>query len=98
MQGANQSFWGGSAQEMASAYHDFNLYGGNSTTTTPLWDQPAAASVGGEKVEVHIHLEAGAPKETVEALEDYVQRGELAEAIRDVWDEIQADTRRLSTV
>lgn len=98
MQGSNQSFWGGSAQEMASAYHDFNLYGGNSTTTAPLWDQPAAASVGGGNVEIHIHLEAGAPMETVEALEDYVQRGELAEAVRDIWDELQADTRRLSTV
>lgn len=98
MQDANQSFWRGSAQEMAAAYHDFNLYGGNNTMTAPLWDQPVSASIGGEKVEVHIHLEAGAARETVEALEDYVQRGELAKAIRDVWDEIQADTRRLSTV
>lgn len=98
MRDANQSFLGGSTREMASAYNDFNLYGGNSTTTAPLWEQPAAAPVGGEKIEVHIHLEAGAPQETVAALEDYVQRGELAEAIRDVWDELKADTRRLSTV
>ena len=98
MRDANQSFMSGSAQEMASVYQDFNVYGGNGATTAPLWDQPAAASVGGGKVEVHIHLEAGAPRETVEALEEYVQRGELAEEVRDIWDEIQADTRRLSTV
>lgn len=73
------------------------MQGGNGDIAAPLWDQPVA-SVGGGKVEVHIHLEAGAPRETVEALEDYVQRGELADAIRDVWDELQADTRRLSTV
>ena len=95
---ANQSFLNESAREMASVYQDFNVYGGNGATTASLWDQPAAASVGGGKVEVHIHLEAGAPKETVEALEEYVQRGELKDAILDIWDEIQADTRRLSTV
>ncbi len=98
MREANQAFLSGSTQEMASAYNDFNVYGGNSTIKAPLWDQPVAASVSGGKIEVHIHLEAGAPRETVEALEDYVQRGELEDAIRDVWDEIQADTRRLSTV
>lgn len=51
----------------------------------------AAAPV---KVEVHIHLEGNATPETVQALEDYVRRGELQEAVADAMENIRVDTRR----
>ncbi len=46
------------------------------------------------RVEVHIHLEGHATPETVRALEDYVRRGELQEAVADAMESIQIDARR----
>jgi len=45
-------------------------------------------------VEIHIHLEGSAAPETVQALEDYVRRGELREAVEDAMENIQIDARR----
>lgn len=42
-------------------------------------------------VEVHIHLEGNASTDTVQALEDYVSRGELKAAVMDAMEEVQAD-------
>jgi len=59
---------------------------------------PSPAYGGGDsppiKAEVHIHLEGGASTETVQALEDYVRRGELQEAVADAIEDIQADAAR----
>lgn len=51
-------------------------------------------SSGPAKVEIHIHIEGGATPETVQALEDYVSRGELQAAVREAVEESQADARR----
>ena len=45
-------------------------------------------------VEIHIHLEGNAAPETVQALEDYVRRGELRDVITGVMEDIQTDARR----
>ena len=45
-------------------------------------------------VEIHIHIEGNATPETVQALEDYVSRGELQAAVREAMEESQADSRR----
>lgn len=51
-------------------------------------------SFGPAKVEIHIHIEGSATPETVQALEDYVSRGELKVAVREAMEEAQADARR----
>ena len=47
-------------------------------------------------VAVHIHLEAGADRETVEALDDLVRRGELGEIIRTEVEDMVQDKKRLA--
>jgi len=51
-------------------------------------------SFGPAKVEIHIHIEGSATPETVQALEDYVSRGELKAAVWAAMEEAQADARR----
>lgn len=45
-------------------------------------------------VEVHIHIEGNAGPETVQALEDYVSRGELKAAVKDAVADMQSEARR----
>lgn len=47
-------------------------------------------------VEIHIHLEAGANKEAVDALDDLVHRGELKEAFLEVFEDMVQDKKRLA--
>lgn len=46
------------------------------------------------KLEVHFHIEAGAPPETVDAWQEYARRGELEAAITEVLEKADADRRR----
>lgn len=45
-------------------------------------------------VEIHIHLDGSATPETVQALEDYVRRGEIQEEFEKAWERVQTDARR----
>ena len=45
-------------------------------------------------VDIHFHMEGGAPQETVEALRDYVDNGDFKEKVREVVAELSADAGR----
>lgn len=45
-------------------------------------------------VDIHFHIEGGAPQETVEALRDYVDNGDFKEKVREVVAELSADAGR----
>ena len=47
---------------------------------------------------MHFHIEAGASPETVNAWQDYANRGELKATILEVMEEADADVRRRSMV
>lgn len=51
-------------------------------------------SFGPAKVEIHIHIDGNATPETVQALEDYVRRGEIQGEFEKAWERMQADARR----
>ncbi len=55
-------------------------------------------SASGFNVELHLHIEAGASPETVDAWQDYVSRGELREVILETLEDADADLRRRSMV
>ncbi len=70
---------------------------GNSVVNTAAAIEAIPAIGGGASsviVEIHIHLEGNAAPETVQALEDYVRRGELRDVITGVMEDIQTDARR----
>lgn len=81
----------------SAAYHSAS-YQTNTTETASTDTEAVPAPVGGFgapiTVEVHIHLEGNVPPETVQALDDYVRRGELQEAVADAMENIQADALR----
>ena len=54
----------------------------------------AASPAGPVNVEIHIHLEGNATPETVQALEDYVRRGELQEVVAGAMENIRIDAQR----
>ncbi len=45
-------------------------------------------------VDIHFHIEGGAPQETVEALRDYVDNGDFKEKVREAVAELSADAGR----
>ena len=49
---------------------------------------------GTAKVEMHFHIEAGALPETVDAWQDYANRGELKAVVLEVMEEADADIKR----
>ena len=66
-------------------------------STANMTDAAPAAGSGSSSpinVEIHIHIEGSATPETVQTLEDYVSRGELQTAVREVMESVQADARR----
>ncbi|NCE63020.1 phage tail tape measure protein [Pseudoflavonifractor sp. 524-17] len=58
----------------------------------------AGTAEGRPKMEMHFHIAAGAPPETVSAWQDYANRGELKTVILDVLEETDADMRRRAMV
>lgn len=100
----------GNASELVKAsnaayatYQDAVSYGGSSAETIAAVEAIPSDGYGGGTatpvtVEVHIHIEGSAAPETVQALEDYVRRGELQEAVADAIENIQTDARRRAYV
>jgi len=69
-------------------------YAAASDNAVPAMEAVPAYSGASLTAEVHIHLEGNAPPETVQALEDYVRRGEIQEAVADAMANIQSDALR----
>ena len=58
----------------------------------------SGAAAGRPKIDLHLHIEAGASPETVNAWQDYVSRGELKSAVLEVMEDADADMRRRAMV
>ena len=77
---------------------DYTAYASAPETVSAAVAADTVPSGGGTgaaiTVEVHIHIEGNAAPETVQALEDYVRRGELQEAVEDAMANVQVDVAR----
>ena len=93
------------SQEVAQTYQAYSKYSreyeaarniqGIQSNTRPALEVVAGGQTSsGAKMEIHLHIEAGASPETVNAWQDYASRGGLKAAILEVMEEADADTRR----
>ena len=105
MHGGEQILPSNISQEVARTYRAYNKYSGEYAAARAIQGiqsstRPALEVIGGgrtsdgAKVEMHLHIGAGASPETVNAWQDYVNSGELRATILDVMEDAQADTER----
>jgi len=82
--------------ENYSAYNQYAIAQSMQQTRTVLEVERAGIQTGRGTgtVEMHFHIEAGAPPETVDAWQDYARRGELKAIMLEVMEDAEADARR----
>lgn len=105
MHGGEQILPSHVSQEAARAYQAYSKYSGEyeaaraiqgiQGNTRPAMEVVAGGQTSsGTKMEMHFHIEAGASPETVNAWQDYADRGELKATILEVMEEADADMKR----
>lgn len=105
MHGGEQILPTNVSQEVAQTYRAYNKYSGEyaaaraiqeiQSSTRPALEVTAGGQTSnGTKMEMHFHIEAGASPETVNAWQDYANRGELKATILEVMEEADADRER----
>lgn len=97
MRGGEQVLPTGVSRKLAEEHDTYSRY---AATQGIQQTRPALEVIAGSqhsnssKVEINLHIEAGAPPETVNAWQEYVNSGELRATILEVMEDAQADTRR----
>ena len=105
MHGGEQILPSHISQEVARTYRAYNKYSGEyaaaraiqgiQSSTRPALEVVAGGQTSnGAKMEMHFHIEAGASPETVNAWQDYANRGELKAVVLEVMEEADADMKR----
>ncbi|MBD5098125.1 MAG: phage tail tape measure protein [Clostridiales bacterium] len=105
MHGGEQILPSHVSQEAAQAYRAYSEYSGEYAAAGAIQGiqrsaRPALEVIAGgqtsngTKMEMHFHIEAGASPETVNAWQDYANRGELKAVVLEVMEEADADMRR----
>lgn len=105
MHGGEQILPSDVSREAASAYRAYSKYSGEyeaaraiqeiqSSTPPALEVTTGGQTSNGTKMEMHFHIEAGASPETVNAWQEYANRGELKATILEVMEEADADMKR----
>lgn len=105
MHGGEQILPSHVSQEAARTYRAYSKYSGEyeaagavqgiQSSTRPALEVIAGGRTSsGTNIEMHFHIEAGAPPETVSAWQDYASRGELKAVVLEVMEEADADMRR----
>ena len=105
MHGGEQILPNHISQEVAQTYRAYSKYSGEyeaaraiqeiqSSTPPALEVTTGGQTSNGTKMEMHFHIEAGASPETVNAWQEYANRGELKATILEVMEEADADMKR----
>ena len=105
MHGGEQILPNHVSQEVAQTYQAYSKYRGEYEAAKTIQGiqsnaHPAVEVVAGgqtssgTKMEMHFHIEAGASPETVNAWQDYANRGELKAVVLEVMEEAEADKNR----
>lgn len=102
MHGGEQILPNRVSQEVAQTYRAYQKYNGEYAAAQAVQSsaRPALEVVSGgrtsnsPKVELHLHIEAGASPETVDAWQEYARSGELRATILEVMEDAEADARR----
>ena len=98
MHGGEQILPSSVSREVAEDYNAYTRYTaaqGVQSARPPLEvTGTSGAAAGRPKIDLHLHIEAGASPETVNAWQDYASRGELKATILEVMEEADADMKR----
>ena len=102
MHGGEQILPSSVSREVAEDYNAYTRYTaaqGVQSARPPVEVTGASGTAAGRpKIDLHLHIEAGASPETVNAWQDYVSRGELKSAVLEVMEDADADMRRRAMV
>lgn len=101
MHGGEQILPSSVSREVAEDYNAYTRYTaaqGVQSARPPLEVTGTSGAAGRPKIDLHLHIEAGASPETVNAWQDYVSRGELKSAVLEVMEDADADMRRRAMV
>ena len=102
MHGGEQILPSSVSREVAEDYNAYTRYTaaqGVQSARPPLEvTGTSGAAASRPKIDLHLHIEAGASPETVNAWQDYVSRGELKSAVLEVMEDADADMRRRAMV
>lgn len=102
MHGGEQILPSSVSREVAEDYNAYTRYTaarGVQSARPPLEVTGTSGTAAGRpKIDLHLHIEAGALPETVNAWQDYVSRGELKSAVLEVMEDADADMRRRAMV
>jgi len=102
MHGGEQILPSSVSREVAEDYNAYTRYTaaqGVQSARPPMEVTGTSGTAAGRpKIDLHLHIEAGASPETVNAWQDYVSRGELKSAVLEVMEDADADMRRRAMV